>query len=139
MSEWLGDKPVFLVIRQYLETGPVSAVVDLDEGGWAQKHKDLMRVPGAWMLCHKEASKAKGMLVPLLILQVEEGDQPFFAMRHVGIMSFGTSPGPENVSYGIGKKRPGGRVESAWILPNGSIAVNDDVYWVADRMNKGKL
>jgi hypothetical protein len=139
MDEWKGDKPVFLVIRQYFDHGPSSTVIDLDEGGWTTKYADLMRVPGVWMLCSKEASEKLGVLMPIFIMQVEEGDQPYFTMKHVGILSFGDVEGPESVTYGIGKKKPNGTVERLWLLPNGSTTINEDVYWVADRMNKGQL
>jgi hypothetical protein len=147
-AEWKGDKPVFLVIREYEQftdrggkpaMKAHSTVIDLDEGGWVEKHKGLMRKPGAWMLCGKKASVEKGMLMPILMMQVDEGEQPYYTTKHVGIMSFGMDKGPESVTYGIGKKHRDGSVMRLWLLPNGSIAGGEDVYWLADRMNKGKL
>lgn len=138
--EWKGDKPVFLVIREYAhQAKPTSHVIDLDEGGWIEKNRHLMRVPGVWLLCSKAASEKIGQLMPVLMMQVEDGDQPYFTMKHVGIMSFGSRKGPESVSYGIGKKRYDGEMVRLWLLPNGSICGGEDVYWLADRMNKGQL
>jgi len=138
MADWAGDNPMFLVIRKY-DAGPDSTVIDLDEGGWATKYADLMRAAGVWMLCSKEASEKMGVLMPVLMVQVKEGDQPFYTTRHVNIQSFGDDEGPKSKSYGIGRKNTDGTVESVFILPNGSIAVGSDVYWLADRMNKGQL
>jgi len=139
-AEWKGEKPVFLVIRQYPPgEAPVSTVIDLDEGGWIEKHKGLMRTAGAWFLCSKTLSIQKGVLVPVLMVQVEEGEQPYYTAKHVGIMSFGTDKGPESIAYGIGKKLRDGSVMRLWLMPNMSVAGGEDVYWLADRMNKGKL
>lgn len=147
-NEWVGNKPVFLAIREYekfTDRGGRPAqkasttVIDLDEGGWVERHQRLMRAPGVWLLCSKELSAQRGVLVPILIMQVEEGDQPYYTTKHVGIMSFSEHKGPDSVIYGIGKKRYNGEVQRMWILPNGSICSGEDVYWVADWMNKGKL
>lgn len=147
-AEWKGDKPVFLVIREYEKftdragrpaEKAHATVIDLDEGGWLEKYQHLMRRPGAWFLCSKKASQEKGVLMPVLMMQVDEGEQPYYTTKHVGIMSFGTSKGPESVTYGIGKKHRDGSMMRLWLLPNGSITGGEDVYWLADRMNKGKL
>lgn len=146
--EWKGDKPFFLVIREYKKTTdpsgrPVvnreSTVIDLDEGGWVEKNKHLMRVPGVWMLCSKAISEKVGQLAPVLIMQVEDGDQPYYTTKHIGIMSFGDGEPPESVVYGIGKKRHSGEVQRLWVLPNGMMCGGEDVYWIADYMNKGQL
>jgi hypothetical protein len=147
-AEWKGDKPFFLVIREYERftdrggrptTRAHTTVIDLDEGGWIEKHRHLMRAPGAWFLCSKRLSAEKGVLVPVLIMQVEDGDQPYYTTKHVGVLSMGGSTAVDNVVYGIGKKRYNGEVQRMWVLPNGSVTSGEDVYWVADWMNKGKL
>ena len=136
-GKWRGDNPYFLAIRQY---GPErsTTVIDLDSP-WLTEHADLMRVPGSWMLCSKKASEAAGVLVPIIVKQVEEGEQPFYAKRHIGVVSMGGSQGIESVSHGIGVKERDGRVDGVFILPNGSLTTDDDVYWVGDKMNKGQL
>ena len=96
-----------------------------------------MRKAGAWMLCSKAFSEKQGKPVPMLIVQVEDGEQPFYAMRHIGVVGSGGSA--EMLTYGIGVKRRDGKVDGLFILPNGSIVTDDDVYWVGDRMNKGQL
>lgn len=137
-DEWLGDRPFFLAIRQYGEERSTT-IIDLDEHDWATTYSHLMRVPGAWFLCSKKKSVETGVLYPVLVMQVEDGDQPYFTTKHVGIMSFGLAPGPETLVYGIGKKRYNGEVQRMWVLPNGSMCSGEDVYWIADWMNKGKL
>jgi hypothetical protein len=148
--EWQGDKPVFLLIREYEtvvfpdgieQTVHKSHIVDLDEPGWTEKNAVLMRAPGAWMLCDKAKSNATGVPSPVLIIQVDEGEQPYFVTKHVvlGLLGHAGPEAMESVCYGIGKKRRDGFVDRLWLLPNGSVTVGEDVYWVADRMNKGKL
>lgn len=137
--EWQGDRPYFLLIRQYIDDMPSSTVVDLDESTWMETYAHLMRVPGVWMLCDKERSQQTGVPVPIFIIQVEEGEQPYFVLKHVKLGLLGGGDQAETLCWGIGKKRRDGFVDRLWLLPNGSVTVGEDVYWVADRMNKGKL
>lgn len=153
ISRWHGVNPYFLLVRHHYRYEDVddeegrhtkvaksdSRLIDLDERQWATKHVDVMRVPGAWMLCSKKLSEEKGTLVPILIIQVEEGEQPFYARRHIGILGMGGQPTPEGVSHGIGVKTREGYEDGVFILPNGSITTAQDVYWVGDKMNKGQL
>ncbi len=145
---WAGDNPYFLAIRQYIsgeddDGKPIitmkTAVVDLDEPNWSGTHAEIMRVPGVWMLCDKAQSAQQGVIVPVLIKQVEEDEQPFYTKRHIGAIAMGGGAGTEVVAYGLGVKQRDGTVDGMFILPNGSITTDDDVYWVGDKMNKGQL
>lgn len=141
IGRWRGKNPYFLLVRQYVGTYPTrvanTVTIDLNEPQWATIHKDILRKPGSWMLCSKVLSEKQGKVVPILIVQVEEGEQPFYAMRHIGVVGSGGSA--EISTYGIGVKRRDGKVDGVFILPNGSITTDDDVYWIGDRMNKGQL
>jgi hypothetical protein len=138
--DWKGPNPFFLVIREYApDHRNRSTVIDLDSFRWHEVHADLMRLPRVWMLCSKEQSEAMGQLFPLLIIEVLEGEQPYYVRKTVGIISMSTSEGPSMHVHGIGKKRLDGHVDRLWLLPNGMATVGEDVYPVADRMNKGYL
>ena len=141
--EWQGPNPFFLVIRTYAlsdgQRSAASTVIDLNERGWIAKHQGLMRVPGIWMLCSKERSNAEGVLVPVLIQTVDDGDQPYYVAKHVGVMSFSDEESQEVVCYGIGKKLPGGQVQRLWVMPNGMICGGEDVYQLGSDMVKGQL
>ncbi len=115
MMKWKGPNPFYLTI-QTAEDGNV--VIDLDENGWLTTYAALLRKPGAWMLNHKT------VLQTVAIILVQEGEQPYYVARHVGI-AFGGSG--EMIAYGIGKKRLDGHVDRIWVLPNGVICAGDDV------------
>jgi hypothetical protein len=144
--EWRGPNPYFLAVRQYERTtGPQgvivnreTTVIDLD-GPWLTTYAHLLRVPGAWMLCDKEKSNARKELTPVLFLLVQEGEQPYYVKKHVGILPFGDSFAEEIVCYGIGKKRVDGQVDRMWIMPNGMICAGEDVYEIGANMVKGQL
>jgi hypothetical protein len=114
VDEWKGPNPFYLTIQ----TAEGNTVIDLDETGWLTTYAHLLREPGAWMLSHKAVLQA------VAIILVQEGEQPYYTARHVGI-AFGGSG--EMIAYGIGKKRLDGHVDRIWVLPNGVICTGDDV------------
>ena len=122
-QQWHGDNPYYLMIRHAQDSDGkvVITVVDLDEKGWATTHKELMRKPGRWYLVHKEFQAIH------LAMVVEEGDQPYYVARHVGIGSGVGVTQAEVIAYGIGKKRPSGHVERLWRFPQGLTVTGDDV------------
>ena len=114
VGEWQGDNPFYLTIQT--EAG--NHDIDLDTPGWVKENEGLMREPGAWLLNHKVAR------MTVAIILVQDGEQPYYTARHVGI-AFGGSG--EMIAYGIGKKRLDGHVDRIWVLPNGVICAGDDV------------
>jgi hypothetical protein len=108
---WAGDNPFHLLIAR----DDKLAVIDLDERGWLQTHKDLLRGESTWHL----ASKGGGIAFSLVVL---DGEQPYYLARHF-------ARGPEQVvAYGIGKKRRDGHVDRLWIFyPSGQVCTGDDV------------
>jgi hypothetical protein len=151
---WKGPDPYFLAIRQYekpvydysVELGRAdmlrhteTTVIDLNEPGWLTTYAHLMRVPGAWMLCDKVKSDETGELYPVLFLLVQEGEQPYYTKKHIGILPFGEARAEEVVCYGIGKKRVDGQVDRMWIMPNGMVCPGEDVYEIGAKMVKGQL
>ncbi len=122
-TEWKGENPCCLIIQGDDELPVIT--IDLDEPGWATTYADLMRRPGWWYLCVKEDSH-----IPIAI-RVDEGEQPYYTARHIGI---GTGvPGPdgripvtETVAYGLGKKRRDGHVDRLWWFRNGLVVGGDD-------------
>lgn len=91
---WQGDFPFFLVIEpDDKSNGNVG--IDLDEPGWVERNKELMRAPGTWLLYIKQTGR------PIFCLVVEPGDQAYFVRRHIGNLMVGS----EVVAVGIGKRR----------------------------------
>jgi hypothetical protein len=78
-----------------------------------------MRAKAVWFLMEKTRH------TPVLAVWVNEGDQPYYTARHVGIT--GSAGGNEIIAYGIGKKTVSGEMVRLWVLPNGSICGGDDV------------
>lgn len=120
---WAGDSPFFLVIEPD-DGGNGNVGIDLDESGWIDRNRELMRAPGTWWLIHKESGR------PVFTIIVEQGDQPYFTKRHIGNLMAGT----EIVAFGIGKKGPDGTMTRLWLLPNGVVCGGEDVETVASRM-----
>lgn len=112
---WMGTNPFYLMIA--LEDENVG--IDLDQTGWATTFADKLRLPGQWILIHKESGHQA------LIVKVNEGDQGYYTARHVGIA--GSAGSNEVTAYGIGKKCADGHVERLWILPGGTVCAGDDV------------
>lgn len=118
---WIGNSPFWLKCETPSD-GNVG--IDVDQKGWMDEYYDLVRKPGTWFLMEKRRRR------PLFVVLLEAGDELYFAKRHVGdVMT-----AQEIVAYGIGKKKPDGRLERLWLLPNGVACVNDDVDPLGARM-----
>lgn len=115
MSGWIGDIPFYLVLQFPDE----NVGIDLDEFQWYAKNEQYMRLPGTWILAHKRSGR------PVLRVIVNDGDQPYYTARHIGIL--GSGGGNEITCYGIGKKRADGVTERLWVMPDGSICGGEDV------------
>ena len=112
---WQGSNPFYLMIA--LPDGNVG--IDLDEQGWMTTYADKFRLPGRWVLVHK------GTGSQVLVVNVDEGDQPYYTARHVGVAGGGGTN--EITVYGIGKKCVDSSVVNLWIMPDGSVCGGDDV------------
>lgn len=115
--EWAGDHPYFLVVHP---TGEEARGIDLDFEGWSTNNADLMRKPGDWYLFRKADE------FPCLRVHVLEGEQPYYAGRHVGKFAFAGGQ-REIIAFGIGKKLRDGSVMRLWVLPNGTVCGGEDV------------
>jgi hypothetical protein len=93
--------------------------VDVEEHQWHETHADWMRRPGWWLLRHKGSSAVA------LTVRVNEGDQPYYTARHIGIAGSGGSN--EVIAYGIGKKAHDGTMLRLWVMPDGAVVGGDDV------------
>lgn len=124
-TEWQGDNPFFL--RYFTPEGD-EVQIDLDQTGWIEEHKGLMRSAGTWLLTSKRNNR------PLFCVLTFEGDQFYYAKRHVGVM--GGAVG-EVVAIGIGKKQADGTTVNLWLMPNGMIVGGSDVDTVGIRLVKG--
>ena len=114
-NEWADDNPYYLAIAD--DKGGVQ--IDLGESGWATTYAEWLRRPAYWFLI------AKGSTQVVLTVVVNEGDQPYYTARHVGVT--GSAGSNEVIAYGIGKKRPDGHVDRLWVMPNGVVCGGDDV------------
>lgn len=112
---WQGPNPFYLMIVLTDE----NVGIDLDQPDWMATYAQYMRLAGQWVLVNKASGQQT------LIVKVDEGDQPYYTARHVGIAGSGGSN--EVIAYGIGKKRSDGCVERLWALPGGSVCGGDDV------------
>lgn len=125
---WADDIPFYLLI--VLTDGSFTEV-DLGERGWVAKHADLMRAPGRWHLVTKAG-------IVLGVMEVLDGEQPYYVARHVGIAGSGGSASTK--AYGIGKKRLDGHVDRLWFMANGCVTLGDDLEIIAiDLIKKGQL
>lgn len=93
--------------------------IDVEEHQWATTYAHWMRRPGWWLL------RRKGDSSIALTLRVNEGDQPYYTARHVGIAGSGGSN--EIIAYGLGKKLPDGQMVRLWVMPGGDVCGGDDV------------
>ena len=118
-----GETPVYLTIS--LASGD-TVTIDLDAAGWATTFADYLRVRSIWTLRWKD-----GHMPPLLML-VDEGDQPYYTARHVGM--FGSGGSNEIIAYGIGKKQPDGYTQRLWAFASGVVCAGDDVDRIASMM-----
>jgi hypothetical protein len=136
---WQGNNPYYLILS--LEGAIKGAfdmtIVDLDRPGWLETLKERLALPGEWHLTRKNG---KGVIFSL---RVNEGDQPYYTARHIGIVGGGGSR--KVVAYSIGKKtkrmRKGSwhdNEDNLWILPWGQICGGADVeYFAKQGMLKG--
>jgi hypothetical protein len=127
---WEGQNPFFLCIVEAPTAVTRTArqnIIDLDHPGWVASNADIMRAPGVWMLFHKAAPSQ-----PVVIIWVNEGEQPYYTQRHVGLTGSGGSN--EVSAYGIGKKGVDGAMTRLWVLPDGSVCGGDDVDTIGIRM-----
>jgi hypothetical protein len=124
--EWADENPFYLAIADDTE----GVTIDLGEAGWATTYAAWMRRPGLFVLMDKQRN------IPILVVQVHEGDQPYYTARHVGVTGSGGSN--EITAYGIGKKTGAGEMVRLWVLPNGMICGGDDVDDLGVRMVKAQ-
>jgi hypothetical protein len=117
-TTWLGTTPYVLIIEP-VDRAVQTLLVDLDEPGWITTHSAYLRAPGVWTLVGKPESPRA-----ILSMVVLEGEQPYYAARHIGIAGGGGSN--EIIAYGIGKKQISGIVMRLWSMPNGSVCGGDD-------------
>lgn len=127
---WEGDNPFFLsivVAPTADRPTPDINIIDLDHPGWIASNSDIMRSVGYWALFNKQNANQ-----PLFVIWVNEGDQPYYSTRHVGVT--GSGGGNEIKAYGIGKKCSDGSMVRLWALPDGTICGGDDVDTIGIRM-----
>lgn len=129
---WAGDNPYFVVIETKEPEGRVMYVIDLDEQGWMSEIEGLMRLPGQWTLYGKGPT-GSALTHPVLMMVVEDGEQPYYAKKHIGVVYGG---GGKVILHGIGKKRKDGQTQRMWVLPGGAIASGDDGDIIAVTMLK---
>jgi hypothetical protein len=118
-EQWQGDIPVFLLIMR--DEQPT--VIDLDERGWLETYKELLRGESTWHLVDRESH---GICFSLVVL---EGEQPYYVARHFARASLiGGEQQAHVAAYGIGKKRLDGHVDRLWVFwPSRQICAGDDV------------
>jgi len=121
-ATWTGDNPFYLLIS--LAAGGVA--IDLDAPGWATRYADYLRVKSIWYLVRKADEGV------VLAVTVNEGEQPYYTARHVGVAQLGRGddgdplPVHEVIFFGIGKKRLDGHVDRLWVGPRGLVCGGDD-------------
>jgi len=93
--------------------------IDVELHQWHSVYASWMRRPGWWLLRRKEDSSIA------LTVRVNEGDQPYYTARHIGIAGSGGSN--EIIAYGIGKKCHDGSMVRLWVMPDGAVVGGDDV------------
>jgi len=122
---WLDGNPFYLMI--VLADGRY-AEIDLGQHGWIRTYGDqgFLRLPGFWYLVRKQGQ------VIMAMIQINEGDQPYYVARHVGFASVnGAGPTAETTVYGIGKKRSDGQTDRYWLMSNGAASVGEDIENIA--------
>lgn len=124
-GDWIGEHPLYLMIRhaQVSDGKMVGTVIDLDEGGWKEKHAEVLALPGRWYLVNKETQT-----MPLAQI-VNKGETGIYRARHVGL---GSGDGDnviqyETVAYGIGKRYPDGKEHMLWFFGQGLVCMDEDV------------
>jgi hypothetical protein len=113
---WQGDNPFFLLISPNSGGG---IQIDLDESQWMTTYAEYMRVTGIWFLVDKTSN------TPLFSMIVNEGEQPYYTSRTLGVV--GSSGSNDIKTYGVGKKLVDGSIQRLWVLPGGIVCGGDDV------------
>jgi hypothetical protein len=114
--EWAGDIPFFLIIARDNEV----TSIDLDQSGWLETYKELLRGASTWHLASKLDT---GIVFSMIVL---EGEQPYYVARH--FVRAGDKEQAHATAYGIGKKRLDGHVDRLWIFyPTMQVCTGDDV------------
>lgn len=126
--------PYMLIIEIPDEsTGLVTRhMIDLSEPGWMSEKPEILQGKSEWILC---ARTGQGIFdyVGVLAMSVLEGEEPYYAKRHIGVMYGGKG---EIVIHGIGKKARDGAMHRMWILPNGIVVPSDDCDVIVSRILK---
>lgn len=123
VTTWQGENPFYLLISMSDE----NIGIDLDQPGWITEYAKYLRLPSTWLLVHKDSG------AQILAVVVNDGDQPYYTARHIGVIGSGGSN--RITAYGIGKKRRSdGMVERLWLLPNGTVCTGEDVEDIGVRM-----
>jgi hypothetical protein len=73
-------------------------------------------------------------MATVLIVNIDPGDTPYYAARHVGVT--GSAGSNEIIAYGIGKTAIDGTMTKLWILPTGVVCGGDDVDTLGVRLIK---
>ena len=124
-AHWQGNNPYYLMLTLdgVIKDTWEMVVVDLDRSGWLSTLKDQLSQPGDWYLTRKQGQAI------VLSMRVNEGDQPYYTARHLGMMGLG-----ETVAYSIGKKTKRMRKgtwhdneDNLWVLENLQICGGTDV------------
>jgi hypothetical protein len=82
----IGDHPYFLAIEPRESPGK-PLLIDLESPGWVTTYAEYMRAPGTWYLMPKDGNSR----LPRLSVLVSEGEQPYYAAKHVGVAGSGGS------------------------------------------------
>lgn len=128
------ESPYMLLIDvEEQQTGLiVRHFVDLDEPGWMSERPELLRCASDWVLCAR-TGPSQFDYVPVLAMTVLDGEEPYYAKRHIGVMYGGKG---EIIIHGIGKKSRDGSMQRMWILPNGIVVPSDDCDVIVSRILK---
>ena len=142
-DHWQGQNPYYLLLKLDPDGGPKVdppwsvVVVDLDRPNWLETLKAELESPGEWHLVRK---KDAGVVFSL---RVNEGDQPYYTARVIGVV--GGGGGAQTRAYSIGKKtkrmRKGSwhdNEDNLWVLSWGQICGGADVeYFARDGLERG--
>lgn len=124
------DNPHYLLLKLDAVPSPQVVEIDLDERGWLQTYDEqLFHRTGEWHLVRKNGKSV------VFSLRVNEGDQPYYTARVIGVVGHG-----ETRAYSIGKKTQRYRRKKAqwvenednlWVLEWGQICGGTDVEYFA--------
>jgi len=140
-GHWQGDNPYFLLLKldplPNTHPGWDVIIIDLDRPGWLETLKAELGRPGEWHLTRKNDQGV------VFSLRVNEGDQPYYTARVIGIV--GSGGGAKVRAYSIGKKTMRFRKgewhtneDNLWVLPWGQICGGADVeHFATEGMKQG--